>query len=123
MSRRPGLGTHDRIMNLGSCADQPWAAATRKGGTMTAQENVHRGYMVNTRSAGYAGLYRISYVPRGVQQPRTSGRAKKVPEYVATVNVPDESVGWEGQPAKFEATLEDFRTDALRRAKTIHDWL
>ena len=65
---------------------------------MTARENFQRGYMVSTRAAGGAGLYRISYVQRGAQQARTSGSAKKVPEYAAAVNVPEQSVAWESQP-------------------------
>jgi hypothetical protein len=90
---------------------------------MTAQEKIQRGYMVSTRGTGDAGLYRVSYVPRGVQQARTSGRPKKAPGYAAAVNVPDESVTWENQPADPEAAVEDFKADALRRAKAIHGWL
>lgn len=90
---------------------------------MIAEEKIRRGYMVSTRSAGDTGLYRVSYVPRGLQQVRTSGRAKKVPEYAAAVNVPDESVAWESQPADPEASVEDFSADALRRAKAVHGWL
>ena len=90
---------------------------------MTAQEKIQRRYMVNTRGAGDAGLYRVFYVPRGTEQARTSGRATKVPEHVAAVNVPNELVAWENQPADAEAALEDFKADALRRAKAIHGWL
>ncbi len=90
---------------------------------MTSQEKIQRGYMVSTRESGDVGLYRLSYVMRGVQQARTSGRAKKAPEHVAIVNVPDESVVWEKQPADPELAVEDFEADALRRATAIHDWL
>jgi hypothetical protein len=90
---------------------------------MTAQERIRRGYVVSTRGAGGAGLYRVSYVPRGAQPARTSGRVKKGPEHVAAVNVPDELVAWENQAAEPEAAVEDFKADALRRAQAIHGWL
>jgi hypothetical protein len=90
---------------------------------MTAQEKVHRNYMIGTRGAGEAGLYRMSYVPRGLQHAKTSGRTRKAPEYVATVNVPDESVTWDRPPADLEATVEDFAADALGRARIVDGWL
>jgi hypothetical protein len=89
---------------------------------MTVQGNIQQSYIVSTRATGHAGSYRISYVPRGAQQARTSGRAKKVPQYAAAVNVPHESVTWESQPADV-APLEELGADALCRAKAIHNWL
>jgi hypothetical protein len=87
---------------------------------MTSQEKIQRGYMVSTQGPTDAGVYRVSYVPFSAQPARALGRAKKTPEHVAAVNVPDESVAWENQPRHPEAAMEDFKADALRRAKAIH---
>lgn len=90
---------------------------------MNADERIQRGYVISTRASGDAAMYWVSYVPRGLQQVRTSGRAKKLPEYVAAANVTNESVAWENQPADAETPLEEFTADALRRANAIHGWL
>jgi hypothetical protein len=90
---------------------------------MTAQEKVRRNYMISTRVADETGLHRTSYVPRGLQYAKSSGRTKKAPEYVAAINVPDGSVTWDRPPADPEATVEDFAVDALRRARIVDGWL
>jgi hypothetical protein len=90
---------------------------------MTAEEKIQRGYMVNTRWTGDAGLYRVSYVQRGLRQPRMSGKAKNVSEHVATVKVLEESVTWDKPPADPEMAVEDFAVDALRRARIVGRWI
>jgi hypothetical protein len=63
-------------------------------------------------------------VPRGLQQRITSGRAKGVPEYKATVNVEVQRPMWDkSPPADPEAAVADFDADALRRAKIVHGWI
>ena len=67
----------------------------------------------------------VSYVPRGLQQPRTGGKVKKVPEYRATVNAldVDAAIAWDQEPADPEAKVADFAKDARRRMSLLHPWL
>ena len=93
---------------------------------MTAQEKIQRGYMVTVKRLPEGeGLYMVSYVPRELQQPRVSGRAKKIPEYRATVDALDADVGvaWDHEPADPEAKVADFAKDARRRVSLLHPWL
>jgi hypothetical protein len=93
---------------------------------MTGQEKIQRGYTIAVRAfPDAAGVYVVSYVPLGLLQSRPSGKAKKIPEYRATVNVLNAAVpaSWEDQPLETEVTVEEFEVDARRRARLAHDWL
>jgi hypothetical protein len=92
---------------------------------MNAQEKIQRNYMIAVRQAGVQGLYVLRYVPRGLQQIRTSGKAKRMPEYKATADLRDagNAVTWEARPVDQDVTMEEFSADAGRRTRLAHDWL
>jgi hypothetical protein len=89
---------------------------------MIAKESIQRRYMVSTRPADRADLYRVSYLPRGPQQVRLPGKANRVPEFIATVRTSDEHVKWETEPQP-NGAAEQLSDDALRRTKAVHAWL
>jgi hypothetical protein len=93
---------------------------------MTAQEKIQRAYMVSVRQLVDADdAFSVSYVPRGVQQVRTSGKSNKVPEYRATVNTANAHapVSWSAHLEDSEISEEDLSSDARHRSLLARDWL
>ncbi len=94
---------------------------------MTVKDKIQRGYMIRLRQLlEAANAYRVSYVPRGLQQARVPGKpSKKVPEYTALVQAQGDAdqVQWDHTPADSEVSQEEFDQDARRRAKLLHEWL
>lgn len=81
--------------------------------------------MVTVHESGAPGIYTVSYIPRGLQQVRASGKARKVPVYRAKVHVlnADKPVAWDTQPVDQEVVIKEFCADAGRRARLAQDWL
>ena len=94
---------------------------------MNAQEKIRRAYRVSVRPADEtADDYRLSFVPRGLQQVRgPGGGAKRVPEYKATAQVRGDAilVTWEKPPSDPEATQEDFDQDVRARVGALETWI
>jgi hypothetical protein len=94
---------------------------------MTELETIARGFMVTIRqSANEPDTFRLSYVPRGLQQAREPGGApKKVPEHRVVVRVQGDElpVQWEQAPDYSTLGQESFDEDARRRVKLLDAWL
>ena len=92
---------------------------------MNAREVIRRSYTVTVLPAE-AGVYRLSYVPRGLMRSRVTGEAaKRAPEYKATAQVRGDEiqVTWDKAPADPEATPEDFDQDVGARVRTLRQWI
>src|SRR5271166_2797509 len=89
---------------------------------MTAVEKIQRGYVITVRGAGDAEAYQVSYVPRGLQQNKPSSKTKRMPEYVAAVDVNHEKVTWDQSPPDPELAQKDFDADVIRRVRLQREW-
>jgi hypothetical protein len=93
---------------------------------MTGNERIRRAYTIEVRPGSEGQSFRISYLPRGLQQERgPGGKPKPVPEFHATVQSQGgrKTIQWDQRPTDPEAGPEDFDKDARHRVKLLQEWL
>jgi hypothetical protein len=92
---------------------------------MTGKERIRRAYAVEVRPGPEEQGFRVSYLPRGLQQERgPGGKAKPVPEFHATFQSRGrKAIQWDQRPTDSEAGPEDFDKDARHRVKLLQEWL